>query len=126
MPKATNNKIDSALLSEIVVAGMQEVKAEDIVVIDLRGLKDAEADFFVICSVNSDPQADGVCDSIEEEVYKAIKLNPSLREGRATKEWMIVDYFDVVAHVFKKNKREFFNLERLWADGVIKTIENVA
>lgn len=123
MAKKKKTLVDSALLSELVVAGMQEKKAEDIIVMDLRKVPNAITDFFVIASVTSEPQADAVLDSIEEVVYKALEVDPIFREGKDTKDWVILDYFDVVAHVFKKSRREFYNLEKLWADAEVKLIE---
>jgi ribosome-associated protein len=125
MAQKKKNKVDSALLSEIVVKGMQEKKAEDIVVIDLRTVPNAITDFFVICSVNSDSQADAVENSVEAEVYKTLNLDPIFKEGKENKEWILVDYFDVVVHVFRKSRREFFKLEKLWGDGIIKEIPNL-
>jgi ribosome-associated protein len=101
---------------------MQEKKATDIVVLDLRKVKNAVADFFVICSGNSDKQLDAITDSVDQEVYKALKENPWHTEGKNNKEWMLLDYIDVVAHVFKKDRREFYSLERLWGDADIREI----
>ncbi|MEY3417849.1 MAG: ribosome silencing factor [Bacteroidota bacterium] len=125
MAQKKKNKVDSALLSEIVVKGMQEKKAEDITVIDLRSVPNAITDFFVICSVNSDSQADAVENSVEAEVYKTLAMDPIFKEGKENKEWILVDYFDVVVHVFRKSRREFFKLEKLWGDGVITDIPNL-
>ncbi len=114
---------NSEKLSEIIVKGMQEKKAADIVVMDLRNVKNAVADFFVLCSGNSDKQLDAIADSIDDEVFKALKENPWHIEGKNNKEWMLLDYIDVVAHVFRKDRREFYALEKLWGDAEIVTIE---
>ena len=114
----------SEKLSEEIVKGMQEKKALDIVVMDLRKVKNAVADFFVICSGNSDKQLDAIADSVDEQVYKALKENPWHTEGKNNKEWMLLDYIDVVAHVFRKDRRDFYALERLWGDADIKEIDN--
>jgi ribosome-associated protein len=115
---------DSEKLFKAVVKGMQEKKAEEIVVMDLRKVKNAIADFFVICSGNSDKQLDAISESIDEEVFKSIKENPWHTEGKNNKEWMLLDYITVVAHVFKKDKREFYALEKLWGDAEITEIED--
>jgi ribosome-associated protein len=114
--------VSSEKLSETIVRGMQEKKASHIVVMDLRKVKNAVADFFVICSGNSDRQLDAIADSVDEEVYKALKENPWHTEGKNNKEWMLLDYIDVVVHVFRKDRREFYALERLWGDADIKEI----
>ena len=116
--------VGSEKLSEIIVKGMQEKKATDIVVMDLRKVRNAVADFFVICSGNSDKQLDAIADSVDEEVFKALKENPWHTEGKNNKEWMLLDYIDVVAHVFRKDRRDFYALERLWGDADIVEIAN--
>jgi ribosome-associated protein len=113
----------SEKLSDIIVRGMQEKKATDIVVLDLRKVKNAVADFFVLCSGSSDKQLDAIADSIDAEVYKELKENPWHIEGKNNKEWMLLDYIDVVAHVFRKDRREFYALEKLWGDAEIIQIE---
>jgi ribosome-associated protein len=111
-------------LSQAIVKGMQEKKAIDIVVMDLRKVKNAVADFFVLCSGSSDKQIDAIAESIDQEVYKAMKENPWHTEGKNNKEWMLLDYINVVAHVFRKDRRTFFALEKLWGDAEITEIED--
>lgn len=115
---------NSETLSDVIVKGMQEKKASDIVVMDLRKIKNAVADFFIICSGNSDKQLDAISDSIDAEVYKKLQENPWHTEGKNNKEWMLLDYIDVVAHVFRKDRREFYALERLWGDADITEIDS--
>lgn len=120
------NGASSRTLSEVIVKGMQEKKATDIVVMDLRKVRNAVADFFVICSGNSDKQLDAIADSVDEEVYKTLDENPWHTEGKNNKEWMLLDYIDVVVHIFRKDKREFYALEKLWGDAEITEIEDDA
>ena len=115
----------SEKLCDVMVKGMLEKKATDIVIMDLRKIKNAVADFFVICSGNSDKQLDAISDSIDAEVFKALKENPWHVEGQITKEWMLLDYIDVVAHVFRTDRREFYSLERLWGDADSREVEEV-
>jgi ribosome-associated protein len=117
-------KADSEKLSKAVVSGMQEVKASDIVVMDMRKIKNAVADFFIICSGGSDKQVDAIAQSIDKEVFKKIEENPWHTEGKNNKEWMILDYISVVAHIFRKDRRQFYSLERLWGDAEITEIED--
>jgi ribosome-associated protein len=123
MPKKKKGT-DSEKLSKAIVKGMQEKKASEIVVMDLREVKNAVADFFVICSGNSDKQLEAIADSVDEEVFKALKEKPWHIEGKNNKEWMILDYIDVVSHIFKKDKRQFYALEKLWGDAEITEIED--
>ena len=116
--------VDSTELSKIVVKGMLEKKASDIVVIDLKGIKNAIADYFIIGSGNSDTQVDAISDAVEEVVYKDTKQDPWHKEGKKNKEWILIDYVDVVAHVFKKERRAFFALEDLWGDADITHVQS--
>ena len=116
-------KSEQLNLKDLVVEGMKEKKALDITILDLKGIKNAVADYFILCSGNSDTQIDAISDSIEEQVYKTTSQHPLNREGRATKGWVLLDYVDVVAHVFKKDRREFYALEDLWGDAKITNVE---
>ena len=102
---------------------MLEKKASDVVVLDLRDIKHAVADYFVIGSGSSDTQIDAISEAIEEQVRKTSKEKPWKKEGFQNKEWILLDYVDVVAHVFVKEKREFYALEDLWADAHITTVD---
>jgi ribosome-associated protein len=110
-------------LIDLIVKGMQEVKASEITIMDLREIKNSIADYFVICSGNSNTQIDAIADSIDKEVYKASKQNPWHKEGKENKEWILLDYVDVVAHIFNKERREYFSLEELWGDATITHID---
>ncbi len=116
--------MNSEDLSKVVMLGMQEKKAENIVLMDLRQVKNAIADFFVICSGNSDTHIDAISEAVEKEAHKNHKENPWHREGKENKEWVLLDYVDVVVHVFKKDRREFYALEELWGDAVITEVED--
>lgn len=120
---AKKKKDDSKKLADLVVKGMQEKKAIDIVVMDMREVKNAVADFFIICSGNSDKQLSAISDSVDECVFKGLKENPWHKEGQNNKEWMLLDYITVVVHLFKKDRREFFGLEKLWGDSKVTLIE---
>jgi ribosome-associated protein len=111
-------------LRDLVVKGMQEKKAQDIVVMDLRHVKNAITDYFVICSGNSDTQIDAIAGSIEEEILKVSRVFPMNREGKMNREWILLDYVDIVVHVFKKDRRTFYDLEQLWGDAEMTWIDN--
>lgn len=114
----------SEKLSQVIVKGMQEKKAIDIVVLDLRKAKNSVADFFVICSGNSARQLDAIADEIDRMVSATLKENPWHIEGKHNKEWMLLDYITVVAHIFQNERRSFYTLEELWGDATITQIEN--
>lgn len=112
----------SKQLSEIVVHGMLEKKAQDVVVLDLRQVKSAVADFFVIGTGSSDTQLDAIAESVEKEVKEQISERPWHREGTQHKEWILLDYVTVVAHIFLGERREFFALEELWGDAIVTSV----
>lgn len=120
--KSTLVRQDSDKLADVVVRGMQEKKAADIVVLNLKELKNAVADYFIICSASSDTQIEAIARSVEEEVEKLTGQNPWQTEGRMNREWVLLDYVDVVVHVFLRDRRQFYALEELWGDAEITHI----
>jgi len=125
-PKSTkaNKKLENISLVDLVVKGMLEKKARAITIIDLRNIKSAVADYFIICSANTDTQIDAIRQSIEEEVYKASGQDVWMKEGIQNKEWILLDYADVVAHIFRTDRREFYGLEDLWGDADITVLDD--
>lgn len=111
------------LVKEITDA-IQDKKGEDITVMDLRKLEGAVADFFVICEGSSTPHIDSIKDSIEKKVRENTGEKPWHIEGTTNMEWVLVDYVNVVVHIFNREKREFYNLEGLWADAGITELQN--
>ena len=121
---AQKKKGNSEKLVKAIVKGMQEKKASDITIMDLRNIKNAVADFFVICSGGSDRQLDAISESVDEQVFKTLKENPWHMEGKNNKEWVIIDYISVVAHIFRKDKRDFYALEKLWGDADVTEVDD--
>jgi len=111
-------------LKDNIVLGMQEKKAKEIVCIDLRNLKNAVTDFFIVCHADSKTHIEAIARSVEEYVHTKTKENPLHKEGMTNAEWILLDYSNVVAHIFLKEKRDFFGIERLWADAEIQQIAN--
>jgi ribosome-associated protein len=118
----TNNSTSSRQLSELAVAGILEKKGHDIVILDLSGIDGSVSDYFVICHGNSRPQVEALVDSVDETVKKATGQNPYHVEGSQNAEWVLIDYVDVVIHVFMEDTRKFFRLEELWGDAPRKEI----
>jgi ribosome-associated protein len=116
---------ESEKLCNAIVEGMQDNKAKDIVVLDLRDIDSAVCDFFVICSGESSTQVDGIADSVTRFTRKTLKQKPWHTEGKTKSEWVLLDYIDVVAHVFYKETRHFFDLEDLWSDAKRTDIPNL-
>lgn len=113
-------KSASEMLASIVAQGMFEKLGEEVVQIDLRKIKNSVADFFVICHGKSRAQVEAIADSVQMEVKKAVGINVWKKEGFENAEWVLLDYFDVVVHIFQEGNRKFYKLEELWADADLK------
>lgn len=110
-------------LAQVVVHGMQEKKAHDITLLDLRNIGSSVSDFFVVCHANSPLQVDAIAKSVEEEVFKAFSQEPWRKEGLTQGEWVVLDYVDVVVHIFIAEKRDYYGIEDLWADAELIDIK---
>lgn len=109
---------EAQVLALCVAQGMFEKKAENIRILDMRNVRGASADFFVISHAESDKQVEAIANSAEEETIKIMGEKPWHREGFENLEWVLLDYIDVVAHVFQREKREFYAVEELWGDAL--------
>lgn len=109
-------------LYELVIHGIQEKKGKDITLLDLRGIHDRVADFFVVCQAESTTQVKAIADAVEEEVKKSLQERPLSIEGRENAQWILLDYGDVVAHIFQPQAREFYAIEELWNDAIREDI----
>lgn len=106
----------STYLSEVAVHGIQEKKGNDIVRLDLRNLNSAVSDYFVVCNADSGTQVKAIADSVEDEIFKVTQTLPWRKEGQDHAEWIILDYLDIVVHIFRTEKRDFYGIEDLWGD----------
>ena len=109
---------DQPLLKEIIDLA-KEKKARHLVILDLRGISSI-TDYFLICHGDSDPQVKAIADHIRKGTTK----KPKHLEGYENRNWILLDYFDVVIHIFNKNEREYYGIERLWADAPIMRLTN--
>lgn len=112
----TTKKIDSKEIVQIAVEAMKDKKAEDIRVIDISKVS-VIADYFVIASGNNANQVQAIVDNVEEQLYKEGCEDPRI-EGYNSASWILLDYNDVIVHVFSRDDRLFYDLERIWRDGV--------
>ena len=99
-----------------VVEAMDSVKGKEIVTLDLRETGTAVTDYFVICHANSKTQVDALADKVIDQVWENNKVKPYHVEGRDNTEWILIDFVDVVVHIFLQSARQFYQLEELWAD----------
>lgn len=111
-------------LLEIIVDSILEKKGADVISLDLNNLQDAMTGYFIICEGNSPPQVRAIADNVVEKVKELTGEIPVAREGFGTLEWVLLDYLDVVVHIFHKSKRHVYQLEELWGDAAITTTYN--
>jgi ribosome-associated protein len=124
--KKSSRKAQTERLVEEIVNGLQEKKGKEIISLDLREIENAVTDFFVICTGDSNTHVNALSGSVEEEVRKAIKDKPWHIEGTTNGEWVLLDYVNVVVHIFQRSVREHYNIEGLWADAKVKEYSEVA
>jgi len=112
---ANNNSSADVLITHII-EGIENLKGEDIQLLDLRAIDNSPCDYFIICNGNSNTQVNAIVQSIQKTVSKAVKEKPFHIEGQSNAEWILMDYVNVVVHVFQKQIRDYYNLEALWGD----------
>ncbi|NOZ47827.1 MAG: ribosome silencing factor [Chlorobi bacterium] len=114
---------ENALLSTIIEA-IQEKKGIDIVSLNLAKLEQSITDHFVICHGNSNTQVEAIAREVEDKVKKVLNIKVWHKDGFKNAQWILLDFANVVVHIFQKEYRDFYNLEGLWADAEIKHIMN--
>jgi len=106
-----------------IIRGIEEVKGQDIEILDLRDIENTVCDYFIICNGTSNTQVNAIVNSVQKSVSKALKEKPWHVEGSDNAEWILMDYVHVVVHVFQKHIREFYDIEGLWGDAKSVKIE---
>lgn len=106
-----------------IVKGIEEVKGQNIDILDLREIENTVCDYFIICDGTSNTQVNAIVNSVQKTVSKALKDKPWHTEGSDNAEWILIDYVHVVVHVFQKHIREFYDIEGLWGDAKTVKIE---
>ena len=117
-------KSESLILAETIIDGILDKKGKEVISLDLSKVNNSICNFFIICHGTSRTQVEAIADSIEDMVRIKLKEKPWHREGLENAEWVLLDYVDVVAHIFQEKTREFYQLESLWADAEQKKIES--
>jgi ribosome-associated protein len=118
---AVAKKPVSAMVTTVIEA-LEELKAVDITIMDLRDIHEASADFFIICNGTSSTHISGLADRVQKNVWETLGDRPFHVEGKQGRHWLLIDYFNVVIHIFDKEKREFYDVEHLWSDAKIQKI----
>ncbi|MCB0835807.1 MAG: ribosome silencing factor [Bacteroidetes bacterium] len=117
--------LDAKAISDIAVKGLQEIKGKDIIRMDLTGTSGAVTDYFIICTGTSDRHVASLAESVLKEM-KEHGERPISTEGLQHGEWVLIDFVNVVVHIFQQEKRNFYRLEALWGDGEFERFEDVS
>jgi ribosome-associated protein len=118
----TKKQVSTDDLISVIIQGIEEVKGENIQLLDLRDIENTVCDYFIICSGNSNTQVKAISGSIQKTVSKQVKDKPWHIEGENNAEWILMDYVNVAVHIFQKQIRDFYDIESLWGDAKITEI----
>lgn len=120
----TNRKKKSSIrltrnskIIKTIIAAIEEKKGDHLISLDLRKIKEAVADFFIICEAGSHPQVRAIADNVVNKVKEKCRENPYHHEGYGKLQWVLIDYVNVVVHVMLPENRRFYRLEEMWSDG---------
>lgn len=106
-----------------ILSGIEDVKGKEITILDLRDIENTVCDYFIICEGTSNTQVNAIVNSIQKKVSKELRDNPWHVEGSDNAEWVLIDYVNVVVHVFQKQTRQYYDIESLWGDAKTTVIE---
>lgn len=110
------------LLIAAIVDAIEDIKGEDIRILDLRDIENAVCKYFIVCSGGSNTQVNALAGSVQKKVSKSHREKPFQVEGTETAEWVLLDYIDIVVHIFQKSVRDYYDIESLWGDAKLTEI----
>ena len=119
----TKENTSADQLITTILEGIEDVKGQHINILDLRDIENTVCDYFIICEGTSNTHVNAIVNSIQKKVSKALKDNPWHIEGSDNAEWVLMDYVNVVVHVFQKHIREYYDIESLWGDAKMTEIK---
>lgn len=122
--KKSSRLTRSSKILKVITKAIQDKKGENIISLDLRKIPEAVADFFIICEAGTTVQVKAIADNVEELVKKECGELPYRHEGHTALQWVLVDYVNVVVHVFQSETRKFYRLEEMWSDAVITELDD--
>ena len=117
------NITETEALIQAIIQGMQDKKAQDITVLNLQKIGSAIASYFIIGTGQAKTQVASITEGIIETSYKSAGKRPWKQEGLTNKEWVLLDYADIVVHIFHSDTRAFYSLDTLWGDAAITHIQ---
>lgn len=116
---------DTTAITDLIIDSIQDIKGKHIIKMDLREIDDSSADFFIICEGESTTQVNAIAGNVEKRMKYELGIMASHVEGKTTSKWVLVDYFDVIVHVFYPETRAFYELEDLWHDAKITEYQDI-
>lgn len=111
-----NKKVDSKTLIDSIINSISDLKGEDIVILDLREIENAFCEYFIICNGNSNTHVSSIAGAVEKKVRNETKERPWHVEGTDNSHWVLMDYTNIIVHIFQKQYREYYDIESLWGD----------
>jgi ribosome-associated protein len=118
-PKKSPEKLD------LILEALKEIKGKEIITINFEKVSNAICDYFVICHGDSTTQVDALSDAVSRKLKTEISIGAHHIEGKNNSVWVLMDYSDILVHIFLNENRSFYNLEELWADGLLERIDDV-
>ncbi len=112
-------------LNDLVIDSIQDIKGKNIVKLDLRELDEAPTDFFIVCEGDSNTQVKSISDNIYKRLKKEANQRPNHIEGEHNAQWILLDYFNTIIHVFHRETRKYYELEDLWSDAKVTEYDNL-
>jgi len=125
LQEAPITKVEDKALADLIIDSIQDIKGKNIIKLDLRELDNAPTDYFIICEGESNTQVRAISQNISKRINEELGLKPNHSEGFGDCRWILVDYFDLIVHIFYPETREFYNLENLWSDAKIISYQDV-
>jgi ribosome-associated protein len=117
-------QVEVDVIVDNIIEGIQEKKGKEIVCINLSALENSICRYFIICHGDSNTQVNAIAEGVEKAMEDKLNERVWRKQGLENAHWVLLDYIDVVVHIFQKEFRDFYNLEGLWADGKFSLIEN--
>lgn len=123
MNKEKFSQLHTEELVSLIVEAIEEKKGHDVLIINLKNTPNAICDYFLVCHGTSDVQVETIAEHVKDSVKARAGVKPSLVEGMDNAQWVLLDYFNVLVHVFYKGSRDFYRLEDVWADAQVSTAQ---
>lgn len=121
----TQTDITTEELNDLIVDAIQDIKGKGVIKMNLSKLDGAPAEYFIVCEGDSSTQVRAIAQNVQKRVKETFGLMPNHSEGKDNGQWVLVDYFQVVVHVFYPEAREFYDLEDLWSDAEFTEYQNL-